>query len=322
MSDECMIGLDVGKSWLDAAAGSDGRPARFANDATGHQHLLAWVQDHQPRRVILEASGGYERGIVTALTAAGVAVSVRNPTQIRRFAQSLGQRAKTDRLDAQLLARYGEQTQPDPTPLPDQALRTVAALLARRRQLGQMRAQERNRLEQADPVVAPYIQTPLEMLTTQLSQLEADLKARMRPLPQAWTRVQRLMTAPGIGELTAIRLVVELPELGQRTAEQIAALVGVAPFDRQSGGHRGSATIGGGRAQLRHGLYLPTVAAIRSNSVFADHYAQLRARGKAPKVAIIACLNKLLGILNAMERHHLDWSETKVGQEAFLRPKS
>ena len=318
MNDDCMIGLDVGKRWLDTAAGSQGTPQRFANDTMGHHALLAWVQDHQPRLVVLEASGGYERGVVTVLDAAGIAVSIRNPTQIRRFAQSQGQRAKTDRLDAQLLARYGEQVQPEPTVLPAEPLRTIAALLARRRQLVQMRTQEQNRLKQADPAVAPYLEAHLDTLTTELAELEADLKARMRQLPQAWQRVRRLMTAPGIGELTAIRLVVELPELGQRTAQQIAALVGVAPFDRQSGQHRGRATIGGGRAELRHGLYLPTIAAIRSNPVFAAHYAQLRARGKAPKVAVIACLRKLLGILNAMERHGLEWTETQVGQGVFV----
>lgn len=322
MTRGCMIGLDVGKTWLDAAAGSASTPQRFANDASGHQALLAWVQDHQPRLGVLEASGGYERAIVTALDTAGVAVAVRNPTQIRRFAQSQGQRAKTDRLDAQLLARSGEQPEPEPTRLSSPDLRPIAALLARRRQVVRMRTQEQNRLKQADPAVTPYREDHLHTLKTQLAEVEAEVKARMRQLPEAWTRVRRLLTAPGIGELTAIRLVVELPELGQRTAQQIAALVGVAPFDRQSGQHRGRATIGGGRAQLRHGLYLPTIAAIRSNPIFAAHDAQLRARGKAPKVAVIAWLRKLLGILNAMERHQLDWSETQVGQGAFLRQEA
>ena len=146
MSSGCMIGLDVGKTWLDGAAGSTGRAQRFANAPDGHQALVAWVQQHQPRLVLLEASGGYERGIVTALQQAAVPVAVRNPTQIRRFAQSLGKRAKTDRLDAQLLARYGEQVQPDPTPVPSPILRTIAALLARRRQLTKLLTQERNRL--------------------------------------------------------------------------------------------------------------------------------------------------------------------------------
>jgi transposase len=319
MTRDCMIGLDIGKTWLDTVAGSSGTPQRFANDTDGHQHLIAWAQDHQPRLVILEASGGYERGIATALDAAGIAVVVRNPTQIRRFAQSLGQRAKTDQIDARLLARYGEQTAPDPTPLPSPELRTVAALLARRGQLVRMRTQEKNRLKQADPVVTPYLQDHLETLTKQLTKLEADLKARIRQVPEAWARVCRLMTAPGIGALTAIRLVVELPELGQRTAQQMAALVGVAPFDRQSGQHRGRATIGGGRAAVRHGLYLPTLAAIRTNPTFTAHYAQLRARGKAPKVAVIACLHKLLGLLNVMLHDELNWSETQVGQGAFLR---
>jgi transposase len=322
MTDGCMIGVDIGKTWLDTVAGTSGTPHRFANDAEGYQQLIAWAQDHQPRLVVLEASGGYERGIVTALDAAGIAVAVRNPTQIRRFAQSLGQRAKTDRLDAQLLARYGEQTQPDPTPLPSQELRTIAALLARRRQVVRMTTQEQNRSKQADPAVASFITAHLATLATERKQLEAEVKARMRRLPDRWQRVRRLMTAPGIGELTAIRLVVELPELGQRTTQQIAALVGVAPFDRQSGQQRGHAAIGGGRAELRHGLYLPTITAIRTNPVFAAHYAQLRARGKAPKVAVIACLHKLLGILNAMERHELEWSETQVGQGAFLCPEA
>ena len=162
----------------------------------------------------------------------------------------------------------------------------------------------------------PFITTLIATLTAQRRAVEAELRRRLRQEPELWERMRRLMTVPGIGEVTAMRLVAELPELGQCTAKQIAALVGVAPFDRQSGQSRAAATIAGGRAELRHGLWLPIVTAIRIAPPFAAHYAQLRQRGKPSKVAIIACLRRMLGILTVMLRDGLDWTETKVGQGA------
>lgn len=319
MTPGCMLGLDVGKQWLDVAAGSTGTPQRFANDPPGHQALVAWATTHQPQLVVLEASGGYERAIVTALDGAGIAVSVRNPTQIRRFAQSLGKRAKTDRLDAQFLARYGEQLHPTPTPLPSEQLRTIVALLGRRRQLMKLRTQERNRAGQAnDPYVASSIAAHLIFLEKQLKALTTQLTAAVRQVAALWERMRRLKTAPGISDLTATRLVAELPELGRCTTAQLAALVGVAPFDRQSGRQRAPAAIGGGRALLRHGLYVPTLTAIRVDPTLAAHYTQLRTRGKPHKVAVIACMRRWLGILNVMVRDGLDWNQTEVGQGAHL----
>ena len=313
MTTGCMLGLDVGKTWLDVVAGSTGTPQRFANDAAGHQDLVQWAAAHQPQLVVLEASGGYERAIVTALDGAGLAVSVRNPTQIRRFAQSVGKRAKTDQLDAKLLAHYGERYQPEPTTLPGQPLRTIVALLARRRQVQQMATQERNRAGQTDdPFVTTLIAEHLAFLETQLQRLTKQLTRAIRQVPELQERMRRLKTAPGVSDLTATRLIAQLPELGQLGGNQIAALVGVAPIDRQSGRHRAPSAIGGGRALLRHALYLPTLTAIRVNPTLAAHYAQLRQRGKPHKVAVIACMRRWLGILNAMVRAGLDWQETKI----------
>mgnify|MGYP001157908916 CR=1 FL=1 len=313
MSAGRMLGLDIGKDWLDVVAGSTGSPHRFANDATGHQALVEWATPHHPYLVVLEASGGYERGIVTALHAAGLAVSVRNPTQIRRFAQSLGQRAKTDQLDAKLLAYYGERHQPEPTLPPDDVLRTVVGLLARRRQLVKLQTQERTRAGQTDdPFVATLIAEHLAFLETQLKAVAKQLTTHIRQVPELAERLRRLKTAPGISDVTATRLLAELPELGQLGPKEIAALVGVAPLDRQSGRHRGPSAIAGGRALLRHGLYLPTLTAIRVNPTLGAHYAQLVARGKPHKVAVIACMRRWLGILNAMLREGLDWHETSL----------
>lgn len=319
MTTASVIGLDVGKTWLDGVAGSTGIPHRFANDAAGHQALVSWAISQRAQLVVLEATGGYERAVVTALDAAGIAVSVRNPMQIRRFAQSLGKRAKTDRLDAKLLAHYGERNQPEPTPSTSPQLRTIVGLLARRRQLVKLQTQERNRAKQTDdPFVRTLIANHLRFLKTQIETVTTRLTTQIRQLPGLGERVRCLKTAPGVSDLTAIRLIAELPELGQRGGTEIAALVGVAPIDRQSGRQRGVSAIAGGRALLRHGLYLPVMTAIRIDPTLRAHYAQLVARGKPHKVAVIACLRRWLGILNAMVRDGLDWDQTKVGQGGFL----
>lgn len=247
-------------------------------------------------------------------------MAVCNPRQVHHWIQSQGQRAKTDRLDATLLARSGTQCQPAPTPSPSQTQGTIAALIDRRQQLVNDQTRLAHQLELADPVVADDIAEQLAEVTTHLATIDARLTTHTAADAPTQQRVEQLATAPGIAELTATRLVVELPELGRLSGTQIAALVGVAPFDQQSGRWPGAARIGGGRARLRHALELPTITAIRCDPTLHACYERLRARGKSVKQARIACLRRFLGMLNAMVRDGLTWPQTKIGQGAFLPP--
>ena len=321
MQSPIVIGLDIGKTELVAACAGSRTVQTVVNAPAGHGRLVGWVHQQQGRLVVLEATGRSHLGIWDALTAAGIAVAVSNPRQVHHWIQSQGQRAKTDRLDAQLLARYGAQCQPTPTRPPSQTQRTIAALIDRRQQLVKDQIRLGHQLDEADPVVVDDLRAHLAEVHRHLETIEtriADHTAADAPTQQ---RVQQLSTAPGIAQTTASRLAVELPELGSLTGKQIAALVGVAPLDQQSGRRRAQRRIGGGRASLRHALYLPTTTAIRCDPTIHAFYARLRTRGKSVKQARIACMRKLLGMLNAMVRDGLTWQQTKTGQGVFL-PKS
>jgi transposase len=312
------LGIDVSKHQLDLLSFPDRTQWQVPNDAAGWTQLCTELAAQPPTLIVLEATGRYEVGVVVALDAAGMTPVVMNPLAIRRFAQSLGRRAKNDRLDAELLARYAEQMRPVPRPIPAQTARDLRELLARRQQLTEELVMEKNRLHQATALVRPSILRLLAVLEDELAGMDALLAAVVAGDPAWQQRVEQLDTVPGIAPLSATRLAVGLPELGQLTGRELAALAGVAPFTRESGRFRGARQIAGGRAPVRQTLYQVLITTIRCDPVFRAHYAQLRERGKPHKVALVACMRRLLGILNAMVREGLTWPQTAVGQGRFL----
>jgi transposase len=302
------IGIDVAKAHLDVAFGHDGTVSRFDNDPDGHTALVEQLQSCSTQRVVLEATGGYERPIVAAMLAAKLPVVVVNPRQVRRFAQALGQLAKTDAIDARVLARFAADIKPDIRPLPDEKALVFQDKIARRRQLVQMRTAESNRLKQAfSHEVKRSIQTILDTIDQQLIGLDDDLGRAIRETPAWQQKVDLLKAVPGIGDQTARCLIAQLPELGRCSRGQIAAMVGVAPINRDSGAMRGRRTIGGGRAPVRSALYMATLVATRHNPTIKAYDQRLVAAGKKKKVALVAAMRKLLVILNAMLRDQQPW---------------
>jgi transposase len=318
MTAQIVAGIDVGKQWLDGVALPSGEYRRVANTTPGWGEVVRWLVGAGVELVVLEASGGYERGVTEALDAAGVAVAVGNPWQLRKYAERLGQRAQTDRIDAALLARSAQPRPPAPTPRPDQLQRTVAALTTRRRQLIQIRTAEQNRLEHADPVIREQVEAHIAWLTEQLKTLEPALADQFTQDAGYQARLVHRMTVPGFGLLTASRLLVDLPELGRVSAKVINALVGIAPYARDSGQLRGRRTISGGRKWLRQALFEAVVTTTRCDPTFRAYSASLREAGKPHKVAMIAGMRRLLGIVTAMVRDGLTWQQTQVGQGHFL----
>ncbi len=304
---ETWIGIDVSAATLEVAVLPTGATWQVANSAAGHAALLGQVRPLTPARIVLEASGGYERAVLSALAEAALPVVRVNPRLARDFARATGRLAKTDRLDALLLARYGQTVQPLVRPIPEPARQELRALVERRRVLVETRAAERQRQRQAAGLVQASIAAHLAWLGEQITALETAI-AEARAAHPAWAATATLVqTMPGIGPVTAATLVAELPELGQLGHGQIAALVGVAPLNQDSGQHRGRRRIWGGRATLRRVLYMATVTAVRHNPVLAAFHARLTAVGKPRKVVLVACLHKLLTILNAMVRDGRAW---------------
>ena len=253
------------------------------------------------------ASGGYERLIAAALAAAKLPIAVVNPRQVRDFARSLGQLAKTDRIDAKVIAHFGEAADVEAQSLPSSAALELEALVTRRRQVVRMRAAEQVRRQQALPVVQQRIDRVIALLEQELKEIDDDLSGRLRESPVWREREELLRSVPGVGPTLTVTLVAELPELGSLTRRQIAALVGVAPLARDSGKLRGTRTCWGGRANVRAALYMPTLAAVRYNPVLTAFYDRLVATGKPKKVVLTACMRKLLTILNAMIKNHTLW---------------
>lgn len=317
-------GIDVSKHWLDVAARPAATAARFPNTAAGQvavvAHLRALPKAQQPQLIVVEATGGVERGVVEVLDGAQVPVAVVNPRQVRDFARCLGRLAKTDRLDAQVLARYGEQIGPEPRPRPDARRQEAQGLAARRRQLVEMLTMEKNRLQQAPLRTQPGLRRHLEFLEGELAEVERQLADAITAVPAWQATYDRLLTVTGIGPVTATLLVVDLPELGHLDRKQIAALVGVAPFNRDSGALRGKRSCWGGRAPVRTGLYLATCSAIRFNPPIRAFYTRLLAAGKLKRVAAIACLRKLLLILNTMLRTNADWDPDRFQPTTAAAP--
>jgi transposase len=302
------VGIDVSKTQLDVALRPEGRFA-VSNDETGFTQLIERLSRVAPVRVVLEATGGLEIPLVGALAAAGLPVVVVNPRQVRDFAKATGKLAKTDALDAQTLAHFAEVIQPALRPLPDEQTQALAALVTRRRQLVEMLIAEKNRLRQAPKPIRPSLQAHIAWLEQALQQADTDLAEAIRHSP-VWRENEALLqSAPGVCPVLSTTLLATVPELGTLAHKQIAALVGVAPLNRDSGTLRGRRTVWGGRAQARAVLYMGAIVAARFNPVIRAFYQRLRAAGKAKKVALTACMHKLLVILNAMLKHRTPWRQ-------------
>jgi transposase len=306
------VGLDVAKAQLDMALRPTGERWAVAHDAAGMVTLVARLQAVPPPLMVLEATGGYQRAVVAALAATGLPVVVVNPRQARDFAKATGPLAQTDALEARALAPGAEAVRPTPRPLPDAQADALRALLARRRPLVARRTAEQNRLGSAPPRLQTDIQAPITWLNTRLAALDDDLDTTLRASPVWRAREELLRSVPGIGPVCARTLRLDRPEWGTLHRQRLAALVGVAPFNRDRGTLRGSRTIWGGRAPVRATLQMSTLVAVRYTPVLQAFYDHLRAAGKVAKVALTACMRKLLTILNAMVNHHTPWQPQEV----------
>ena len=312
MSSQMFVDIDVAKAQLDIALRPTGERWAVPNDETGITTLVGRLQAVQPTLIVLEATGGYHRGVVAALAAAALPLVVVNPRQVRDFAKATGQLAKTDALDARAVAHFAEAVRPALRPLPDAQTEELRALLARRRQLIAMRTAEQNRLENASPRLRADIVAHIAWLDQHVATLDDDLDTTLRASPVWRERETLYRSVPGIGPVCARTLVLDLPELGTLTRQRIAALVGVAPFNRDSGTLRGTRTTWGGRAHVRATLYMSALVAVRYNPVLKAFYQRLCTAGKAKKVALTACMRKLLTILNAMVKYQKPWHVQEV----------
>lgn len=314
MPEQIVIGIDVAKQTFDAAIGIGGSIETFANDDEGHDALLAKLAGRMVDFIVMEATGGLERDLACALQAAGFAVAVVNPRQARNFAKAMGYLAKTDRIDAKALAELAHVLSRHPererfvSALPTTEQQTLHALVARRRQLVAMQVAERQRLSVSHAAARKSIEAMIAAIRGQLDEVETHL-ARHIDTHHA-DLAQQLASVRGIGPATSASLIAEVPELGRLSRREISALVGVAPFNRDSGQMRGKRAIFGGRGQVRRSLYMAALVAIRFNAVIKRFYERLVAAGKPKKVAIVACMRKLLTILNAMVRTGKSWDDS------------
>ncbi len=305
-------GIDVSKDHLEVCLVPDGETFAVANDQEGIDSLLGRLQEARPELVVLEATAGYERPVAAAIAAAGIAVAVVNPRQARDFAKATGRLAKTDRIDAEVLARFAAAVGPKPSVLPDEEARALQAILTRRRQLSGMLVAEKNRLLMAPEAVARRIRAHARWLEKELSRTDRDLDEAIAA-STTWKENEALLrSVPGVGPVLARTLLAELPELGTLTHKRLSALVGVAPFNRDSGTLRGKREVWGGRAPVRAALYMGALVATRHNPILREFYERLLAAGKPKKVALVACMRKLLIILNALMRDRASWRSPHV----------
>ena len=303
------VGIDVAKTWVDVAVRPTGTRQRVSTDDTAAMgRLVEALVALAPTVIVVEASGGYESAVVSACAVAGLPIVVVNPRQVRDFAKAIGRLAKTDALDAEVLALFGERVQPPVRPLRDADTQALGDLLQRRRQLIDMLTAERQRRAQATARrVIESLDAHIRWLQAQVKDTDDALLTAVQASPVWRVQESLLRSVPGIGPTTALTLLSELPELGRLSRRQIAALVGVAPLNRDSGTQRGTRTIWGGRSTVRTALYMATITAVRCNPVLRTFYQRLRAAGKRPKVARIAVVHKLLTIVNAMVKHQTAW---------------
>lgn len=301
------IGIDVSKDYLDVYIHPTAKRYQFKQAEEDLLALSKTLKEASPAMVVLEASGGYESTAAGILAYIGLPVVVVNPRQVRDYARAAGVLAKTDLIDAKVLACFGEAVKPQIRPLPDKCAQELSDIIRRRQQLVDMLTMEKNRLAQAGKKVSPDIKEHITWLTIRLHDLDKSMKKTIQDSPVWREKDDLLQSAPGVGPVLSTMLIADLPELGRLNRKQIAALVGVAPMNRDSGTLKGRRAIWGGRAGLRAVLYMATIAATRFNPAIKAFYERLKQAGKAPKVSLVACMRKLLTILNAMAKHNARW---------------
>ena len=309
-SSEVFIGVDVSRERLDVAVAPSGESMSFANSEDGIALLSDFLKPKNPKLVLFEATGGWEMNAVHHLAAQRLPLVVLNPRQVRDFAKATGQLAKTDAIDARILARFGQAVRPEVRPLKSEELRKLDALITRRRQISGMITAEKNRWVSAPEWIRPDIEELIEILQKRLAAINRELNKLIRKSPLWREKDKLLQSFPGVGPVTATSLIAELPELGSLTRRQIAALVGLAPLNCDSGSHKGKRKIWGGRADLRSTLYMCALTASNHNPLIRPFYQKLLRAGKPRKVALTACMRKILVILNAMMRSGSCWQPT------------
>lgn len=306
------VGVDVSKARLDIAVEATGECWSVANDEAGVSDLIDRLSQMALGRVVVEATGGQERLLVCRLSDAGLPVSLVNPKQTRHFARGLGRRAKTDRIDALVLACFGRVTQPILYVSLSEQAEELSALVERRQQLVESLTAEKNRLGMARPAARPSLEAHIRWLEQEIESLRRQIEALLQQTADLKSKSEILQSTPGVGLITSFTFLAALPELGHLNRKQAAALVGVAPFNHDSGATHGARYCSGGRAAVRTALYMATLSAIRCNPLIRDFYIRLKDRGKPSKVALVACMRKLLTILNAMIRDCTPWMPQKV----------
>ncbi len=304
---QVFIGIDVSKSCLDVASRPTGEVWQVTNDANGIGALAQRLTGMSPSLVVLEATGGLEWELTAELAAVGLPVAVVNPRHVRDFARAAGALAKTDALDAQVLAHFGQAMEPKPRLLPDPDAQDLQAMVGRRRQLVEMITAEKNRRRTVIARIRPQVEEHIRWLEKSLEDLDQDLDSFIRSSPMWRTKERVIRSAPGVGPVFTATVLANLPELGTMNRGQVAALVGVAPFNRDSGTLRGKRTVWGGRRHVRAALYMAALVATRYNPVIKEFYQRLYSMGKPKKVALTACMRKLLVILNSMVKHGREW---------------
>ena len=315
MPEDVYVGIDVSKDYLEVAVDTEGRSRRFPNTAAGIRDLVQRLQSLVVVLIVVEATGGYERALANALDAAGLALAVVNPRQIRGFANSLGVLAKTDAIDARVIARFGAAVKPPARKRNDRRIYDLAALVSRRSQLTSMRTAERNRLALTEyPAVRSDLKRAVTGFGRRIQRLDGEIAKLIDASPQLRTRSALLLSVPGVGPHLAAALIAYLPELGSIGNRQVCALAGVAPLNRDSGNFSGKRYIWGGRAAVRTALYMGAVTAAHHNADIKPLYDRLVAAGKPKKLALVACMRKLLTILNAMVRHGEYWRDQSAAR--------
>lgn len=302
MATSSYVGIDVSKDRLDVAVLGERQETQVENSREGITRLVQQMEDLQPELIVVEATGGYQRGVVEALFWAGLAVAVVNPSRVRQFARACGLLAKTDKLDAQMLAEFGQRVQPRRYVGKSEAEKQLSALLVRRKQVEEMLKAEQNRLRTVSPSLRGSLERIIAILKEEKKRLDEEIRGLLNE-QQAWQeQIEILDSAPGVGVVTTATLLADLPELGKMDRKKVAALVGVAPMNYDSGKKRGYRKTKGGRTEVRSVLYMATLVATRRNPVIRTQYQHLLKRGKLKKVALTACMRKFLTILNAMVR--------------------
>lgn len=296
------VGIDVAKDWFDVAVLGEKRTQQYASKKPGIAKLVRWLCQLQPQLIVVEATGGYEERLVLSLFEAGLPVALVSPQRVRQYARAKGRLAKTDQIDAQILAEYGKNIQPRLFVGKSEERKQLSALVGRRNQLKTMLQSEKNRLRMQSGTIRSSLEQVIACLETQLHQMEKEIQALLQQHTDLQVQEKLLRSARSIGPLTAATLLADLPELGQLDRQEIAALVGVAPMNADTGRKRGYRKTKGGRPDVRRALYMATLTGIRYNPILKPQYDQLVKRGKQKKVAITACMRKMLTILNAMMR--------------------